>query len=71
MEVLAALIVLGTLVWIGVMATVAWIGDALIRLIQPDGADRPALHAAGPPLLLSSGQGKHRPPGREAPRAAA
>jgi hypothetical protein len=68
MEVLAALIVLGTLVGIGVMATVAWIGDALIRLVQPDEDERRAVHAAGPPLLLSSGQGKHRP--RE-PRAAA
>jgi hypothetical protein len=70
MEVLAALIILGTLLWIGVMAAVAWIGDALIRLVQPDRERRP-VHAGGPPVLLSSGQGKHRPPGREAPRAAA
>jgi hypothetical protein len=59
MEALATLIIMATIAGIGVMALLAWIGERLMTLVQR-AETRPPLHAAGPPLVISSGQGKHR-----------
>jgi hypothetical protein len=63
MGVLAELVILGTLMGILAMALLAWVGGTLLQRLFGRGAlgddtDEPS---AGPLLLVSSGQGKHRP----------
>jgi hypothetical protein len=63
MDVLAGLVIIGTLMGMAAMALVAWVGEALLQRLpgQEDRLpDRPT-GPARPALLVSSGQGKHRP----------
>jgi hypothetical protein len=72
MGVLAELVIIGTLMGILAMALLAWVGGTLFQQLfghrglgdESDGAP------ASPLLLVSSGQGKHRP-SRGGPRIAA
>jgi hypothetical protein len=72
MDVVAGLVIIGTLMGILVMALLAWIGGTLLqrlRVLEDHIPDRSTDSASQTPLV-SSGQGKHRPsPG--GPRIAA
>jgi hypothetical protein len=63
MDVVAGLVIIGSLMGIAAMAVVAWVGAVLLQRLpgQEDRLpDRPT-GPARPVLLVSSGQGKHRP----------
>lgn len=63
MDVLAGLVIIGTLMGILAMALLAWVGGTLLQRLFGHGGfgDDAQSPPAGPLLLVSSGRGKHRP----------
>jgi hypothetical protein len=72
MDVVAGLVIIGSLMGIAAMALVAWLGAVLLQRLpgQEDRLPDRSIDQARALLLVSSGQGKHRP-SRGGPRIAA